>query len=165
VTDYSVFTGFSCGHSDLDDFLLNDAAKHSEQLLAVTYALCLENDIAKIPLAFASLLNDSAMMAKGFRRKMPRSCQYSVYPAVKLGRFGIRKEIQGRAVGRDFISIIKSFFLLNNRTGCRLVTVDAYAEAAGFYQRNDFQFFNSDDEGQDTRAMFFDLARYNPTAG
>jgi hypothetical protein len=75
--DYAAFTGFSCGHPDLDDFLHNDAAKHTEQLLAVTYALYLEDNPLRTPLAFASLLNDSARMDRRFRRNMPRVCQYT----------------------------------------------------------------------------------------
>jgi GNAT superfamily N-acetyltransferase len=162
VTDYTVFTGFSCGHPDLDDFLHTDAAKHAAQLLAVTYALCLAENTLRTPLAFASLLNDSAMMDKRFKKKMPRVCQYSVYPAVKIGRFGVRQEAQGKNVGSDFLDLIRLLFLENNRTGCRLVTVDAYADAVGFYQRNGFQFFHPGDEGEDTRAMFFDLIRFKP---
>jgi GNAT superfamily N-acetyltransferase len=162
VTDYAVFTGFSCGHSDLDDFLRNDAVKHAEQLLAVTYALSLAENPARTPLAFASLLNDAARMDKSFRRKLPNACRYSVYPAVKIGRLGVRREAQGKHVGGDLLNIIRTLFLLNNRTGCRLVTVDAYREASGFYQRNGFQCFSSDDENEDTRAMFFDLARFKP---
>jgi predicted GNAT family N-acyltransferase len=154
--------GFSCGHPDLDDFLHNDAAKHTLHLLAVTYTLSMEDNPLHTPLAFASLLNDSTRMDKHFRRKMPRVCQYSVYPAVKIGRLGVRQETQKKNVGSDLLNIICTLFLLNNRTGCRLVTVDAYREATGFYQKNGFQFFNSDDEGEDTRAMFLDLIRFQP---
>ncbi|MDL2207801.1 GNAT family N-acetyltransferase [Desulfovibrio sp. OttesenSCG-928-M16] len=160
VTDFTVFAGFSCGHEDLDDFLHNDAQKHSEQLLAISYALCLENGTT--PIAFTSLLNDSAKMDRAFRRKMPRVCQYSVYPAVKIGRFGVRVEAKGQGVGRDFLDCIKTLFLTYNRTGCRLITVDAYTEATGFYQRCGFRFFTEDDQGQETRSMFFDLARFRP---
>ena len=148
VTDFTVFAGFSCGHEDLDDFLHNDAQKHSEQLLAVSYSLCLENGTT--PLAFASLLNDSAKMNRAFRRRMPRICQYSVSPAVKIGRFGVRVEAKGQGVGRDFMDCIKTLFLTDNRTGCRLITVDAYAEATGFYQQCGFQCFNDDDAGEAT---------------
>jgi predicted GNAT family N-acyltransferase len=158
VTDFAVFAGFSCGHEDLDDFLHNDAQKHSEQMLAVSYSLCLENGTT--PVAFASLLNDSAKMDRSFRRKMPRVCQYSVYPAVKIGRFGVRIEAKGQGVGRDFLDCVKTLFSTDNRAGCRLVTVDAYTAAAGFYRQCGFRFFNEDDAGEVTRAMFFDLARF-----
>ena len=162
MVDYTVFTGFSCGHPDLDDFLQNDAIRHTEQLLAVTYALCLEGSPLQTPLAFASVLNDSAKMGNRFRRKLPKVCHYRDYPAVKIGRLGVRQEAQGQGVGRDFLNILRTLFLRDNRTGCRIMTVDAYAEAVGFYQQSDFQFFSDDDSGQDTRAMFFDLARFKP---
>ena len=90
---------------------------------------------------------------------MPRACQYSAYPAVKIGRLGVRIEVQGKNVGRDMLEIVRNLFLSDNRTGCRLLTVDAYVEATGFYQKNGFQFFGDDDEGKETRAMYSDLAR------
>jgi hypothetical protein len=40
-----------------------------------------------------------------------------------------------------------------------LLTLDAYTEATGFYRKNGFQFFEADDEGHETRAMYSDLAR------
>ena len=160
VTDFGVFTGFSCGDADLDDFLHSDAAKHAEQLLAVTYALCLKEAPLKTPLAFASLLNDSAKMGSRFRRRLPRACHYRDYPAVKIGRLGVRQEAQGRGVGRDFLDILRTLFLQDNRTGCRIMTVDAYAASISFYEKNGFQFFSEEDSEQDTRAMFFDLARF-----
>jgi GNAT superfamily N-acetyltransferase len=160
VTDYTVFAGFSCGHPDLDDFLHNDAAKHAEQLLAVTYSLCLEGASPQIPLAFTSLLNDSAKMGNRFKRRLPKVCHYRDYPAVKIGRLGVRQEAQGQGVGRDLLDILRVLFLQDNRTGCRIMTVDAYAESAGFYRQNGFQYLSADDREQDTRAMFFDLARF-----
>ena len=161
MTDFTVFTGFSCGDLDLDDFLHHDAAKHAEELLAVTYALCLDGQL-QMPLAFASLLNDSAKMGSSFKRRLPRICQYRDYPAVKIGRLGVRKEVQGQGVGRYFLDILRTLFLRDNRTGCRMMTVDAYAGSVHFYRQNDFQFFSENDSGQDTRAMFFDLARFKP---
>ncbi|SLM30375.1 hypothetical protein MTBBW1_2200029 [Desulfamplus magnetovallimortis] len=52
-------------------------------------------------------------------------------------------------------------FLLDNRTGCRLITVDAYndSKVLKFYQKNDFSLFSEKDKNKKTRAMFFDLKR------
>lgn len=41
------------------------------------------------------------------------------------------------------------------------LTVDAYAQAIPFYLKNDFAFLSSEDEGQRTRMMFFDLNDLN----
>ena len=56
----------------------------------------------------------------------------------------------------EFI-LIKHAFTNGNRTGCRFITVDAYAEATAFYQKNGFDFFTKRDEHEDTRLMYFDL--------
>jgi len=57
--------------------------------------------------------------------------------------------------------MVKDMFLIDNRTGCRLVTVDAYnnPRALNFYQSNGFDFFTEKDKEQSTRSMFFDLKR------
>jgi GNAT superfamily N-acetyltransferase len=86
---------------------------------------------------------------------------YSAYPAVKIARFGVRKEFKRQNIGTHTINMIKKMFVTHNRTGCRFITVDAYNEAdvLPFYQHNDFQFFSEKDKNKNQRAMFFDLKR------
>jgi hypothetical protein len=57
--------------------------------------------------------------------------------------------------------MIKKLFLTDNRTGCRLVTVDAYndPEVLDFYLKNEFQFFSDKDKSKRQRSLFFDLKR------
>jgi ribosomal protein S18 acetylase RimI-like enzyme len=43
--------------------------------------------------------------------------------------------------------------------GCRFLTVDAYEQAFGFYQKLGFEFLSSEDEEQPTRQMYLDLKR------
>lgn len=162
MNDFSVFTGFSCGHADLDDYIANDAEPHARHLAAVTYGLSMsfEDGTVSAPLAFASLLNDTVQMSNGFKRKLPRCLRYRTYPAVKIGRLGVRAELKGRHIGSQLLDILKIMFTTNNRTGCRLMTVDAYNDVASFYLRNEFQFLTDKDKDDPTRAMFFDLARF-----
>lgn len=51
----------------------------------------------------------------------------------------------------------KNFFLVDNKTGCRFITVDAYAEAVPFYVKNGFVPLNEDDINERTRLLYFDL--------
>ena len=51
----------------------------------------------------------------------------------------------------------KSYFLVDNKTGCRFVTVDAYIDAVPFYEHNDFQHLKGHDEDLITRLLFYDL--------
>lgn len=48
--------------------------------------------------------------------------------------------------------------MIDNKSGCRFVTVDAYVNAIPFNIKNNYQFLNNDDEDKRTRLMYFDLA-------
>ena len=65
----------------------------------------------------------------------------------------------GDADLNDFIinESLKSYFLVDNKTGCRFVTVDAYIDAVPFYEHNDFQHLKGHDEDLITRLLFYDL--------
>ena len=60
-------------------------------------------------------------------------------------------------LGTYLLNFIKSFFVVNNKTGCRFLTVDAYAAAIPFYQKNGFVPLNDDDKDSPTRLLYFDL--------
>ena len=80
------------------------------------------------------------------------------YPAVKICRLAVAQSMRGKAIGSFLLDFIKSYFLVDNKTGCRFVTVDAYLDAVPFYERNDFSLLKSKDEDLVTRLLFFDLA-------
>lgn len=61
-------------------------------------------------------------------------------------------------IGSYLIDFIKSYFLMDNKTGCRFLTVDAYAGAVPFYLKNGFIPLNDEDADADTRLLYFDLA-------
>ena len=52
---------------------------------------------------------------------------------------------------------IKSYFLTDNKTGCRFLTVDAYAAAIPFYVKQKFIPLDTEGENQVTRLLYFDL--------
>ncbi len=80
------------------------------------------------------------------------------YPAIKIGRLGIAKKAQHQSVGTYLLEFIEDYFIVDNKSGCRFVTVDAYVQAIPFYIKNGYQFLNNDDEDKRTRVMYFDLA-------
>lgn len=51
-------------------------------------------------------------------------------------------------------------FTHGNRTGCRFITVDAYHDAVGFYQKCGFDFISEKDQHDPTRSMYYDLKRF-----
>ena len=80
------------------------------------------------------------------------------YPAIKIGRLAIAKSAQRQSIGTYLLEFIEDFFIVDNKSGCRFVTVDAYADAIPFYIKNNYLFLNNDDEDNRTRVMYFDLA-------
>jgi hypothetical protein len=54
--------------------------------------------------------------------------------------------------------IIYDGLQLNENQGCKLITVDAYQQSLGFYEKIGFQYLTEEDKNDDTRQMFFDLS-------
>ena len=79
------------------------------------------------------------------------------YPVGKLCRLAVDNEAKNLHIGSNLIRFIKRYFITDNKTGCRFLTVDAYADAIPFYLKNGFIPLNEDDAGQATRLLFFDL--------
>lgn len=66
--------------------------------------------------------------------------------------------MKGQYIGTFLLNFIKSYFVIDNKTGCRFLTVDAYAGAVPFYLKNGFIPLNDEDADADTRLLYFDLA-------
>ena len=158
---------FDCGDDDLNDFIINESVPFRRALLAVTYVLAEKSDPDKV-IAFCSLANDRVSLSdfgnktefNRFRRQkcFPQSKRLKSYPAVKLCRLAVDKSAKGMSVGSLLIDFIKTYFVNDNKTGCRFITVDAYVGAIPFYMKNGFLPLNSDDEDSSfTRLLYMDL--------
>ena len=155
---------FDCGDADLNDFIINQAQLFYNEKLAVNYVLkayANEKEIA----AFFSLSNDKIAITdfenknkyNRFSRRFDNRKRLKSYPAVKIGRLGVSNLMKGKRVGSFIINFIKSYFIFNNKAGCRFLTVDAYTDAMPFYQKNGFVPLNEDDAHDKTRLLYFDL--------
>ena len=121
---------FDCGDEDLNDFILNEARLYCKELLAVSYVL--EREDVHLVHAYFSMANDRISLA-------------------------VDKTLKGQSIGTYLLNFIKSFFVVNNKTGCRFLTVDAYKAAVPFYEKNGFVPLNDDDIDAPTRLLYFDL--------
>lgn len=157
-------SSFNCGDADLNDFLLNEAAPYRKALLAVTYVF--EEKSTKQVAAFFSLANDRVSLSdfenktefNRFRKtRFVNEKRIKSYPAAKLCRLGVDESMKGLSIGTILLNFIKSYFVVDNKTGCRFLTVDAYANAVPFYLKNGFVPLNEDDKDDDTRLLYFDL--------
>lgn len=162
LTPDHVLKPFDCGDGDLNDFYLNSAKQHLDSLLAVTYLI--ENESETI--CFYSLLNDKISVEDvpqieqrkwGFKLKGKTGKTYKSHPAMKIGRFAVTNDYRKSGVGTEVMNYIKYLFITNNRTGCRFITVDAYAQSLGFYEKQGFKYMTSSDKDAEERHMFFDL--------
>jgi predicted GNAT family N-acyltransferase len=163
-------TPFDCGDDDLNNFLHNDARSYFKELLAVTYLVqsqdtlvayfCLLMD--KIVFDFAGKDDPIRKWWKKFNKlnKIHFNKQRKTYPAVKLGRLGVSVDAKGCGIGRYILEVIVSMIVNTQNFGCRFVTVDAYREAFGFYQKLGFDFLSDEDVDQDTRQMYLDLTQF-----
>lgn len=157
-------SSFDCGDEDLNSFILEEATFYRKALLAVTYVV--ENDETNKVLAYFSLANDKVSLSdfesktefNRFRKHhFVNEKRLRSYPAGKLCRLAVDNTAKSLHIGSYLIRFIKSYFIADNKTGCRFLTVDAYADAIPFYLKNGFIPLNDDDAGQATRLLFFDL--------
>ena len=118
-------------------------------------------------LAYFSLANDRVSLSdfdnktefNRFRKhRFVNEKRLKSYPASKVCRLGVDISAKGMRIGSYLIDFIKSYFLMDNKTGCRFLTVDAYAGAVPFYLKNGFIPLNDQDDDADTRLLNIDLA-------
>ena len=130
-------------------------------MFTVTYLIQRDTEI----LAYFSLSNDRITrydVGKSEWNKLNRNVandkRKKSYPAVKLGRLAVDKQSAQLGFGRLILHYIRETYANDLQTaGCRFITVDAYAAATDFYERNGFKFMTQEDEGKDTRTRYFDL--------
>ena len=157
---------FDCGDDDLNDFILHESPLYRKEKLAVTYVLKEADDLANEHIkAFFSLSNDRISISdfdsktkyNRFSRRFNNHKRLKSYPAAKIGRLGVSESLKGMNIGSMLLKFINLYFTTDNKTGCRFITVDAYAAAIPFYLRNGFVPLNEEDADEPTRLLYFDL--------
>lgn len=158
-------TTFDCGDEDLNDFILNESILYRQARLAVSYVIE-ERQTNKV-VGYFSLANDKISLSdfetktefNRFRKKkFVNEKRLKSYPAAKICRLGIDISMKGKSIGTFLLDFIKSYFVVENKTGCRFLTVDAYTAAIPFYTKNNFlPLGDNNDCTAPTQLMYFDL--------
>ncbi|WP_406844214.1 GNAT family N-acetyltransferase [Flavobacterium soyae] len=164
----TIIKPFECGDTDLNGFLNDKAIPYKKDLLATTYIL--ENESKTI--AYLSIYNDALAVQENqfasktaFKRWIKeilshRKRHLRQFPAIKIGRLAVcettKKERKG--IGQALVNFVIDLALeQNSKCACQLLTVDAYDKSLGFYEKLGFKFLSENDNGEDTRQMFYDL--------
>lgn len=165
--DNETVKSFDCGDADLNDFILNESGLYRKALLAVSYVFEAKDDANHEHVAaYFSLANDRVSLTdfpsktefNRFRKhRFVNEKRLKSYPATKICRLAVNQNLRRRRIGEFLIDFIRSYFLADNKTGCRFLTVDAYAAAIPFYLKQKFVPLTMEDEMAPTRLLYFDL--------
>ena len=171
LSESSIIKPFDCGVYDLNAFLFDDAKTYLRYLYSTTFLF--ENEHKTV--AYYSLLNDllniNPHTDKEFEQELWNIVanqdysfflemqNISMFPAVKIGRFAVDLEFQRKGFGTEIMNLIVTGLLMNNKTGCQFLTVDALnnKDTLRFYTRNGFEFVTLTDIGKPSRQMYKNL--------
>ena len=155
IEDDNIYHSFDCGDSDLNEYFQKDIFFHKQELLTQSYYVYVR-PLDDIPLALLDFCNDALHL-----ERYQKNIRYTSLPAVKLTRFGVCASEQGKNIGTHVLNMVKEFFVKDNRTGCRFITVDAYnrPRVIKFYEKNGFKPVTVKDKDRRTRSLYFDLKR------
>ena len=144
---------FQSADDDLNNFLKDDAFNNQKSMLSVTMLVYLNN----ILISYFSLTNDSIRKKLVHPEDGESDYPYSHYPALKIARLAVHREWEGKGTGTAMlIESVATAFTIAKYAGCRIITVDAKKESAGFYEKYGFKKANADRE-TDTVPMYLDL--------
>lgn len=157
-------SSFNCGDDDLNDFILNESQHYRQARLAVSYVIERKDTLQVV--GFFSLANDRVSISdfenksdfNKFRKKrFVNEKRIKSYPATKICRLGVDVSAKGLSLGTFILDFIKSYFVVDNKTGCRFITVDAYIDAIPFYLKNGFLPLSEEADADHTKLLYFDL--------
>lgn len=147
---------FSCGDQDLDEFLVKDALRLQEHGVVRVYLALRERECV----GYVALLCDVLRTKSNERRRLKLShTDHPAIPAMKVARLGVDKTFRETYAGLGTALMRLAFdvaICTAELTGCRLLTVDAYPSAVGFYEK--LGFIRNKIEGNgEAVSMRFDL--------
>ena len=163
VISHAVPMDFDCGDPDLNEYFCKDSVSYRKELLTASYQVLKKGDGSDFPIALVDFCNDAVRreeLGGGARRKIHHLKRgFKAFPAVKITRLGVQKELQGKGLGSLILDMIKHFLVEKRQFGCRFLTLDAYHTRVDFYKRNHFRELQIEAErnSNETVPMFFDL--------
>lgn len=163
---------FQCDSKDLNDFLKDDALIQQKNKFNITKLICCDKKI----IGYFSLLADTIKINKLSEEdsnKLNEKTDFKELPAIKIGRFAIDETYTNKGLGTLILENIMNiiYILSTEYIGVRYITVDGYAKAYNFYEKNGFSVLKKDKETinnidkiikkdpERTIALYFDINR------
>lgn len=137
-------------------FLRKAALNFHQNNIAKTYVLA--DETARV-WGYISLMSSEIILNENQRPKeMYASAKYEAFPAVKIARLAIDKDLQGHGYGKELlewtITLIRD--KISSQIGCRFLVVDAKQDSILFYKKAGFNLFQTEVPDEHP-LMFLDL--------
>ncbi|ELA5182738.1 GNAT family N-acetyltransferase [Listeria monocytogenes] len=134
---------FSCGNTDIDLYLHEDALEDYICNLTRTFVLFIEGTVA----GYFTLTSDRALITRksALSRKLPSHPHFTFHrdsiPALQIHHFAIAEIFQKQGTGEVLMNYLITFIKLKilPNVGATLLTVYSLKEAVGFYSKIGFE--------------------------
>jgi GNAT superfamily N-acetyltransferase len=118
---------------------------------------------------YITILNDSIILKSSEKRHLfDFNRSVFTFPALKIGRLGVRHDYQRSGVGRSLLKYAIGVVVRLNHDlniGCRFVTVDAYPKSVSWYEANGFVYNKNYAHPEKTHpSMRYDILKSPPVA-
>ncbi len=133
VSAFDCFTGHE-EDKDLNDFIKNDALAQKDEGWNATYVATEKGD--KKVVGFFALSPDSISINAKKQGELGK--EYRNIPAVKIGRFAVDKNFQGKGIGTEMLRYAIGHIIekICPNLGGMYVTLDSYPHRAQWYKSN-----------------------------
>jgi len=156
LAEGSNLTSFQCNNDDLNDFLKRDAFRGQNSRISAT-RLVYWNTIL---IGFFTLVNDTLTVEAVEACDGEPEYEYGKYPAIKIARLATHGDYERRDIATNML--LKIFIMvkrISKHSGCRMITVDSYPDAVGFYQRKGFK--RAQLKEKDTIPLYMDFHKFD----
>lgn len=123
--DADLLAGFDCGKDHLNEFLTNAPNFHRIRLGSTTVVF--HQDLPDRIVGYFTLSNDSLPLKTSEQTDLGLiEHDLKAYPAVKLGRLAVAKDLQGQGIGQQIMRLVHGEILdSDSPSAARLVILDA----------------------------------------
>ena len=153
-------TGLSLGDKKfipLKTFLKRDAKPFHKANIAKTYCLVEPDQSPSRIWGYITLLCSEIKIENCQRPNDCANMRYDSYPAVKIARLAIDKEVKGNDLGTSLVDFSVSLVQdeIMPKIGCRFLVVDSKKDALEFYQKVGFTMLDTENNKHAEHPILF----------